>query len=256
MDFEEPIVNESTEAEDSLPEELIEDTDDNEEDLDSFLDEETEETEEEEPAEEPAPEARKEPGYVQKRISKAVAATEAKFQAQIQALEAQYAPLKERLLEMDAQELVRQGEFKSVERAKEYLKLKQGLPTQEQQEQPRNDQGQFTSREQQAVDQRTQGRIDELKAQAAKIKAKTGLDVIAEWNRNEEIKNAVIDGTMDFYDVAEQMQKPKKRPPSPSRSPNGVSGFRNLSITNMSDAQFAKFDKMLDQEGVRFTIKR
>jgi hypothetical protein len=59
---------------------------------------------------------------------------------------------------------------------------------------------------------------------------------------------------MDFYDVAKQM-KGKKRPPSPSRSPNGVNGIGPQSISSMSDAQFRKMDKMLDQ-GVRFTIRR
>ena len=86
------------------------------------------------------------------------------------------------------------------------------------------------------------------------IKEETGLDVIAEWNRNPEVKRAVINGEMDFYRVAKQMQG-KKRPPSPMRSPNGVNGVGPQSITSMSDAQFKKLDKMLDQE-VRFTIRR
>jgi hypothetical protein len=59
---------------------------------------------------------------------------------------------------------------------------------------------------------------------------------------------------MDFYDLAKQMQAPRKRPPSPTRSPNGASSV-NRSIESMTDEQFHKMDEMLDQ-GVRFTYRR
>ena len=168
-------------------------------------------------------------------------------------VEAQYAPIRDRLLEMDAQELVRTGEFKSIERAKEYLQLKQGMPT-ESVEQPRDEQGRYTSVQDAIATAKVEARIEELKIQAEKIKADSDIDVIAEYNNNPKVKEAIINGEMDFYDVAKQM-KGKKRPPSPSRSPNGVNGIGPQSISSMSDAQFRKMDKMLDQ-GVRFTIRR
>ena len=245
MDLEEVMTDEV-----EMPEEFVEDEDIEEEDVEKFVDEGT--TEEAE--EQPEPEAKAEPGYVQKRIDKALRQQRDSMKAEIMAeMEAQYAPIRDRLLEMDAQELVRQGEFKSIERAKEYLQLKQGMmPVEE--EQPRNDRGQFVSQSEAIEMARTEERIEMLKVQAANIKEDTGLDVIAEWNRNPEVKKAVMDGEMDFYQVAKQMQG-KKRPPSPMRSPNGVNGVGPQSITSMSDAQFKKLDKMLDQ-GVRFTIKR
>jgi phage host-nuclease inhibitor protein Gam len=264
MDYEETNFDEATEAEDSLPEELIEDDGDNAEDLDeTFAEDVDEEHQEEQDAEEEdtGSEGPKEPGYVHRRISKAVekavAETEARFTAQLEAMEAQYAPIKERLMQMDAQELVRSGKVKDLETAMELVRYRQGQPAQQDEpvEQPRNEQGQFVSREHQAALDRTQGRIDELKVQADKILDKTGLDVIAEWNSNKKIHDAVINGEMDFYDVAEYMKARKKRPPSPMRSPNGANGIGPTTIENMSDAQFRKLDKMLD-EGVRFTLKR
>jgi hypothetical protein len=236
-----------------MPEEFVEEPEDSDAVEEEYLDE--PEEEKEQPTQKANDsEEREEPGYVQTRIQKALARERESMRAEIMAqVEAQYAPIRDRLLEMDAQELVRTGEFKSIERAKEYLQLKQGVST-ESVEQPRDEQGRYTSVQDAIASAKVDARIAELKSQAEKIKADSGLDVIAEYNRNEEVKEAIINGEMDFYDVAKQM-KSRKRPPSPSRSPNGVNGIGPQSISSMSDAQFRKMDKMLDQ-GVRFTIRR
>ena len=261
MDFEETNFNEETEAEDSLPEDLVEDDGDNAEDLEDAFADEVDEGDQEADEDNAGAEGPKEPGYVQKRISKAVqkavAETEARFTAQIEAMEARYAPIQERLMQMDAQDLVNSGKVKDFDTAMELVRYRQGQPADQEEfeEQPRNEQGQFISQAEQIEYNRTEGRIEELKRQADKIKEKTGLDVVAEWNRNPEIHDAVINGEMDFYDVAEQMKAPRKRPPSPMRSPNGANGIGPTTIEGMSDAQFRKLDKMLD-EGVRFTLKR
>lgn len=254
MDFEETMVEDNEEQDEEFLDEVVEEPEEEEEeDLDSLEDE--EDSDEDEEPEEPKAKAQ-EPGYVQRRIKNALARERDSMRAEILAqVEAQYAPIRDRLLEMDARELVRKGEFKSLETAKEYLQLKQGLPTQEPQEQPRNDQGQFVSREDQADYYQTQGRIAELKRQAEKIRETTGIDVIAEWNENEDVHDAIIAGDMDFYDVAEQMQaQKKKRPPSPMRSPNGASGTNPNAITTMSDAQFEKMEKRI-KEGARYTLR-
>jgi hypothetical protein len=155
---------------------------------------------------------------------------------------------------MDAKELVRQGEFKSVERAKEYLQLKQGISptaTEKPAAQPRNSNGQFAPKQDPAI----QAQIDMLAKQADKIKAKTGLDVIAEFDRNPKIKDAVINGEMDFYDVADQMKgQPKRRPPAPTRSSNGASGQSPNAIDSMSDEAFARMERKI-REGARFSLK-
>jgi len=176
-------------------------------------------------------------------VEKAIARTRAEMQAEF---ERQLAPLREKQLNDEARELVRSGEFKSLDRAKEYLQLKQGVKPEVKEEQPRNDKGQFTPK----GDPEVSARVKLLAHQADTIKAKTGVDVMEEYRRDPELKEKLFRGEMDFYDVAETMKSPKKRPPSPMRSPNGASGKMN-SILNMSKEEFARFEKRLD-EGVRF----
>lgn len=237
-DFEEPTVDTETEA-------VADDAQlEAEEDTSLPLDEALTEEPAEEKAETPGP---SEPGWIKKRIGKevekAIAATEARMNAQYQA---QMKPILDRLLEQDARELVEQGEFKSIDRAREYLQLKQGLPVTP--KQPRDESGKFTSQD--AVNK---ARADLLAKQADKIKAK-GLDVMAEFNGNEDVKNKVLSGEWDFYDVAEAMQKPKKKAPAPMRSPNGASGAERSTIASMSDEQFERLERKIS-EGARYNLK-
>ena len=257
MDLDETMVEnvDNTEADDTLPDGVVEE--DESEEQESYLDDEEGESE---PAEEPQkkqePQA-SEPGWIKQRVNKAVEKAVREALAQQQAeFEKQMAPLREKMLTDEAKELVRQGEFKSLERAKEYLQLKQGVqPKAEepQQEQPRNERGQYQARE----DAATSARIDMLRHQADRIREGNGPDVIAEFQNNPEIKKKVIAGEMDFYDVAQVMKsrKPGKRPPSPTRSLNGAIGYVPNAIESMSAEEFAKFDKKLD-EGGSFTIRR
>ena len=230
MDFEETMVEE----EELLPE-VTEEPEETGEDLETLNDE-------EETVEEPQVQ-QSEPGYVQKRISKAVAKAVAETEARMQAMfEQQMAPIKAKMMEDEAQELVRNRQVSDIEMARELVRLRQGVPeTVEAPSEPTDDAG-------------VVARIDMLKHQAAKIKANTGIDVIAEWNSNKEVQEAVMNGEMDFYDVAEQMKKPKKRPPSPMRSPNGVSGGNLNAIESMSDEQFRKLEKRIS-EGARYTLR-
>jgi len=208
-------------------------------------------------SDEPAPAEEKtetqgtsEPGWIKKRVDKAVqkavAETEARMNAQFNT---QMAPILERLLEQDARELVKQGEFKSLDRAKEYLQLKQGMPVQKT-EPPRNEKGQFESKQ----DPMNKARADILARQAQKIKATRGLDVMAEFNGSEEVKEKIISGEWDFYDVAESMKRPKQKAPVPMRSPNGASGSEKSTIASMSDEQFDRLDRKIS-EGARYNLK-
>lgn len=204
------------------------------------------------PAEEAPPAT--EPGWIKKRVEKAVnravAETEARMRAEF---DRQMAPLRERALNEEARELVRQGEFKSLDRAKEYLQLKQGMPVAapEPQQQPRNAQGQYAPKDDPVIS----ARIDLLAHQADKIKASRGIDVMAEFNSNAEIKNKVLSGEMDFYEVAEQMaEQPRKKPPAPTRSPNGASGKNPNAIDSMSDEMFERMENKIKQ-GARYTLK-
>ena len=256
MDYEENMV-EQTEAADE--EESFEDADlaEEEEDASESLDSFTEEEETESAEEQQEQKGTTEPGYVQKRIDKALARERDSMRAEIMAqVEAQYAPIRERLLEMDAQELVRKGEVKNIELAKEILRYRQGLPAQakpaETAEQPRQANGQFAPKQ----DAVTQARIDLLANQADKIKDRTGIDVIEIMNNDQNIKNKIVSGEMDFYEVAETVkQKPARRgPPAPTRSSNGASGQSPNAIDSMSKEQFARLEKKIS-EGARISLK-
>lgn len=266
MDFEETNVNGIGEGIDS-------------EGLEDFLQEVVEEEEPEEPEEsldslmedeQPAAEGQKtdesqgtggEPGWFKKRWDKEVGKLTAQIRNEIRnEYESQIAPMRERMLEMDAQELVRSGKVKDLETAKELVRYRQGQPQQPVQETggtQRDAQGRFASQQaqqnQQTSDPATMARIDMLRHQADRIKESGGPDVIAAFRDDKEIHDAIIAGEMDFYDVADRLKAgSKKRPPSPTRTPNGVSGQIKGSIMSMSDEQFAKLEKRVREGGVRF----
>ena len=259
MDYEETMVeNEDfdAEADDTLPDDVEEEQDESEsESLDSIVDD---DEGDQEPAAEPETPSASEPGWIKQRVNKAVQKAIAETEARMQAkFDEQMAPIREKMLNDEARELVRQGEFKSLDRAKEYLQLKQGLPTAQQaapqQPQPRNEQGQFAPKQ----DPGTSTRVDMLAHQADAIKAETGFDVIDVFTNNEDIKQRVISGELDFYDVARMMNgnKKQKRHPAPMRSPNGASGSAQPNaIQNMSDEQFERMERKI-REGARYSLK-
>ena len=243
------------EADDTLPEDIVEEEDSSEEDVEQFLEDEPEET----PDEAPEPEAppATEPGWIKQRVNKAVQKAVAEALAQQQAeFDRQMAPIRERMMEDEAQGLLRDRKVADIETARELVRLRHGAQSatqeapKETKETPRNEKGQFTN----AETVRTEARIEMLRHQADRIKAAGGPDVIAEFQKNQKVKTAIINGDMDFYDVAEEMAT-KKKPPAPMRSPNGANGVTPRSIEAMSDSQFKKMDEMLDK-GVRFTFKR
>lgn len=185
---------------------------------------------------------KKEPGYVRKRIddavAKAVRETEQRMQAQF---EAQLAPIRESMYSRQADELVESGEFKSKERALEYVKLKAGvsdLPAEPETEQPRDAQGRFAQKEDPVIT----ARADLLFAQAKKIQTNRGLDVMAEYQNNPDVQQKVLSGEWDFYDVAEAMNP--RRAPAPMRTANGAS-VGAVDIAHMTDAQFDRLNANL-----------
>lgn len=258
MDPNETMVEETIDngEADQLPEEIVEETADESQSIGEFIDD----APETDPENKPEPEAKAEPGYVKARVEKAVqkalAERDAQFQAILeQQIEQRIAPLMEKLVESEAQELVRTRKIADIETAREYVKLKQGMPAapvdDQVQEQPRNEKGQFSS----AGDNQSEheARISKLQNQADAIAAMGGPDVIAEFMNNEDVKMAVIKGEMDFIDLAKQMQTPKKKPPAPARSPNGASGSSKSTIASMTKEQFARLEKKIS-EGARFNL--
>ena len=187
-----------------------------------------------------------EPGYVKGRIDKAVAKERERILSEVKAeMEAQYAPLRARLLEMDAQELVNSGEVKDIETARELVRYRQGQKPEPRQEQPRNANGQYASKD--------DANIQLLARQADRVKEQTGIDVVGILENDPEIRDKVFSGEMDFREVAE-MAKSRKRPPSPVRTPNGATGYEKNAIESMSDAQFKRFVQKIEEEGIRYNV--
>ena len=176
--------------------------------------------------------------------------------------EQQMKPIREKMIEDEAQELVRSRKVADIETARELVRYRQGQPSAPENVEsgdpgrPRNDKGQFASKEQIVSEARTQARIDELSRQADKIKANGGPDVIKEFTENPDIKRRVVSGELDMYDVADIMRNRKntKKPPSPTRSPNGASNITPNAFANMSSKQFANFERRL-AEGGSYTFK-
>lgn len=251
MEIDEKIVEEEFGTEADALEEVTEEEQDESESLESI-------TGIEEPAQEPeqAPQAT-EPGWIKKRVEKAVSKAIAETEARMQAMfDQQMAPIKAKMMEEEAQELVRSRKVADIETARELVSLRNGRPVaapaaEDEPGQPRQANGQNATQD----DPATSARIDMLKHQANRIKGNGGPDVIREFQTNEEIKQKVIAGEMDFYDVADYLrqQKPSRKPPSPMRSPNGASGMTPNAIDNMSDEQFRKLEKKIEQ-GARIRL--
>lgn len=260
MDFDETMVEENfdeeveeTPLDDFVEEESEEDEEFSEEELE-IPDEEEEDSYEEEP--EPEPEPRKEPGYVKQRVQQAVdraiRETEARMQARF---DEQLAPLLAKMAEDEAQELLRSRKVNDIETARELVRLRRGQGATEPPSQPRNEQGQFVSKEQIATQARQETMIDMLANQVDKIKAEGGPDVMELFQNDPDIKKKVINGEMDFYDVAKMMSKPKRRTPSPTHSPNGANNYTTANaFANMSSKQFERMERKLE-EGVRYTMR-
>ena len=253
-DFETMVENEDfdNEADDALPEEVVEETGESEEEsLESLADEEADEGQAEEQEQQPQA---SEPKWMQKRISKAVDKALSRERESIRAeMEARYAPIRERLLEMDAQELFKSGKVKDIELAREIVRYRQNAPqapAAEPTPQPRNEHGQFTS----ATDPEDSVRVNMWAHQADKIREETGLDVISVFSKNEDIRQAVLNDEMDMYDVAKMMQSDRRRAPAPMRSPNGAVGSNPNAIDTMSDEQFDRMEDRISK-GARYSLK-
>lgn len=250
-------------ADDTLEENVVEEEQDESESLDSLTDDGKGDGEapDDEP-EQPAQQSATEPGWIKKRVEKAVSRAVAETEARMQAMfDQQMAPIRARMMEDEAQELVRSRKVSDIETARELVRLRNGQsaaptvssPSAGNDAQPRQANGQFASKS----DPATEKQIAMLKHQANKIHAAGGPDVLAEFRENEEIKQKVIKGEMDFYDVRDYMNSQKtskKRAPSPMRSPNGASGKNPNAIDTMSDEQFDRMEKRI-KEGARYTLK-
>lgn len=236
---------------------------DNASDLSEILDQTvTDQAEEAQPAanQPTAAQPQKEPGWikqrvesaVQKQLAQAVADAEARIRAEY---EAQMQPLRDSIIEREAQDLVDSGQIKDKTMALSYARMKHGLPGDAAQNvpaqrpaeaasqaQPRDEKGRFTS---DSVNQRA----SMLAAQAKAIMAAGGPDVMKAYREDESVRNRILSGEADFADIAEQMRGGRTAP-TPVRAANGQS-VETSSISSMTDAQFDQLNAML-RKGKRF----
>lgn len=202
-----------------------------------------------------------EPGWFQRRMAKHDEKRNAEFQQQLAALkesyEAQLAPLREENYRREAEKLVSDGEFKAFDRALEYVKLKAGAPLERAEkgqneasgteDKPRDEKGRFAK-----PDADTERYAQRLVDQARDILDVTGVDVMALYNNDPEVKKKINSREWTFADVYKAAkqggQGGEPGIPSPVRSSNGFA-IGNLSVSRMSDNQFDKFDDFLAKGG-------
>lgn len=197
-----------------------------------------------------------EPGWFQGRLQKEQAKWEAKHEAEMAELRKTQSSLMERLIERDAQDMVNSGEVKSIETAKELLRLRAGLPTAQQQEQPermRDANGRFVSSQNDMIAQQSQQRAHMLITQADAIQAASGVDVMQFYNTDQNVRQKILSGEWDFKDVLRNHQpmnnEQRQAVPAPIRNSSGV-GIGDVSISRMTDENFRKMQSFLDHGGV------
>jgi len=184
--------------------------------------------------------SQEEPGWLKGRINAAVSKAVSEAEARIRAeYEQRYAPMQEQMLETQAQKLVADGTIKDLEMAREYLRFKNGNQTAPAPEKP----------ETQEEDPKISARADLLARQASKIVNQRGVDVMDMYNKDPEIQRRINSGEWDFYDVLDSVSD-SRRAPAPVRSSNN-GGHREVSIRDMTDAQWKELNKAIDK-GVKF----
>lgn len=207
------------------------------------------------------PPTQEEPGWFKRRMEQHDKKLKGDFQRELQAVrdsyEAQLTPLREASYRREAEQLVADGEFKSIDRALEYVRLKDGAPVQQisspepQPEQSRDAQGRFTKKADSEVAQYAQRLVD----QAAVIHDATGVDVMALYNNDPDVKQKINSREWTFADVYKHAAQGNKRPaaPAPVRSSNGVA-LGDMNIARMSKSQLEKLDELLAQ-GVKIDMR-
>lgn len=188
-----------------------------------------------------------EPGWIKKRVETAVEKRLAEVESRIRnEYEARMAPMQDAMFEREADKLVDEGEFKSRDRALEYIRLKNNAPQSKPAFSPaRDEKGKFVPPQDDGVEARAQM----LYAQAESIRETSGIDVMEIYNTDPEVKRRVATGEWTFIDVFKSLPEARGRIPSPTRSANNGS-LADVNILKMSAAQRDKLNDTLAKGGV------
>lgn len=208
----------------------------------------------EEPVEQEAPQTPREPGYVKKRLDKQAAQYTAQIDElneRIASYDKEIARLSEYYYQQQANELVKSGKVRDPEIALAYVKSQAGLEPKQEQVTPqmRDENGRFTSGENAEIRAQAQSLYNE----AMTIQNVTGVDVMAVYNNDPEVRDNVLSGKWTFKDVYDSVvvQKPdgsSKRVPSAVRSSNGVD-LQSVNVRRMSNSEYRKLDDFLAKGG-------
>ncbi len=90
-------------------------------------------------------------------------------------------------------------------------------------------------------------RAQTLVVQAKTIQRVTGVDVMAVYNADVEVRNHILSGAWDFVDVYKSMNL-SPAPPAPVRNANGVE-LGQLNVNAMTESQFVKLNDLLKMGG-------
>lgn len=198
--------------------------------------------------------------YEQRGYKRGQQEAEAKWAEEKKSYEERLAKYAERDLQDEAAELANKRHI-PADLALEYVRMKHGMnPTSEAQTQQRDSAGRFASTQQEeAPATSVQQRAAALMAQAESYEkmsdgAVTKDAILEAFQNDEEIRNAVASGTMDFIDVGKQLAGGRKSAPRVVKSANN-GGISRRSFANMSDEEFSKFDERV-RHGAVFDARR
>ncbi len=179
------------------------------------------------------------PGWIKRRIEEGVRRETAALERRLrEEYEEKLRPLREAAMDAQADQLVRQGEFRSRERALEYLRLKSGQTAPQ-------------------ADDAVRMRAQALFSQAKAIGELGGVDVLGLYQNDPEIRRRVLSGEWDFMDVfrsAGGRPTGSRTPPALVRSANGGAGG-TPDVRRMSASELRRMNEAL-MRGETFDLRQ
>lgn len=198
--------------------------------------------------------------YEQRGYKRGQQEAEAKWAEEKKNYEERLAKYAERDLQDEAAELANKRHI-PADLALEYVRMKHGMnPMSEAATQQRDSAGRFASTQQEEASAASvQQRAAALMAQAESYEkmsdgAVTKDAILEAFQNDEEIRNAVASGKMDFIDVGKQLAGGRKSAPRMIKGANN-GGISRRSFANMSDEEFSKFDERV-RHGAVFDARR
>lgn len=195
------------------------------------------------------------PGWYKDRAAKDRAKWEAENEAKMAPILSQLAQLQEYRIGIEADKLVASGKISDRDMAIDYLRSKEGMPAPTTpatpNTPPRDEKGRFVASNPEP-DAAVKQRATMLFTQAGNIKDATGVDVLAIYNTDPDVRAKILSGEWDFTNVLMQHKAEAPAPaptaPAPVRSANGI-GMGGVDIRHMTSEQFHRMNEFLAHGG-------